>query len=140
MSGKVRIASDPFFYLFVFFVAAILAARSYVYFGGDLNLSIDGVMIHHYMFGIILMMVSGVCIVFLDSRFTSSNRLRILFASMFGAGLGLVADEISFIFSVASFYSLVQYYSALGLTVEAVIIIIIIALFALTMVRRKRRA
>ncbi|MCW1293842.1 MAG: hypothetical protein QXJ12_00280 [Candidatus Parvarchaeota archaeon] len=139
MSRKIKLASDPFFYLFVFFVIAILAARSYVYFGGDLNLSISGVVIHHYMFGIILMMISGVCIFFLDSRFISSNKLRIFFASIFGAGLGLVTDEISFIFSAASFYSLVQYYSAAGLMAEAVILVIITILFILTTIRRKAK-
>ncbi|MGC8516335.1 MAG: hypothetical protein ACP5MT_00335 [Candidatus Acidifodinimicrobium sp.] len=138
MFNRIKLASDPFFYLFFSFVVAILAARAYVYFGGDLNVSFNGVIIHHYMYGIILMMVSGTSIFFLDSRFTKSNKLRIFFAVLFGVGLGLVTDEISFIFSVASFYSLANYYSAFGLLIEAVITVLVVILFVLTTLRRKR--
>ncbi|MBE5729276.1 hypothetical protein IG206_00560 [Candidatus Parvarchaeota archaeon] len=138
MFKRIKLASDPFFYLFVSFIIAILAARSYVYFGGDLNISFDGIVIHHYMYGIVLMMVSGVSIFFLDSRFVRSNRLRIFFAILFGVGLGLVADEISFIFSAASFYSLTQYYSGFGLIAEAVILVLVAALFAFTTMRRRK--
>ena len=50
----------------------------------------------------------------------------------------MVADEISFIFSAASFYSLTQYYSGFGLIAEAVILVLVAALFAFTTMRRRK--
>ena len=132
MKGKStfeHVKNNPFLYIVIGVVLAILIARSYVYLGGDVNLTVNGISFHHFFIGIILVISVGLAsFLFYEEQRTNMVVKRIL-ALLFGAGIGFIVDEANFFISAGQVYTLNQYYSAANISSETVIVIVLVALF-----------
>ena len=69
-------------------LSAILSARLYVALGGSLNYSFLGYQLHHFYYGLSLLVVAGVL-----KRIKASESLISFITSM---ALGYIADEFGF--------------------------------------------
>jgi hypothetical protein len=134
-----RIYEQPSLYLFVGIVSAILIARLYVYFGGNLGLGYDGIKFHHIFLGIILVIVTGLVFFSLNEKLRKDIRAMCVTAFAFGFGVGLISDEANFLVSVGQYYNLSNYYQPLNLYIDAIFIAFAFLLFILSVFRLKRK-
>lgn len=107
--GKSRVQPNVFPYLLLGSITSIFLARSYVALGGPLALTYNGLVLHHFYYGLLFIVVGGLTAltyrVFMTPIFT-----RFLFL-LIGGGLGLITDEINIITSVGHPYTLALYYA-----------------------------
>ena len=134
-----RILGQPSFYLLFGIALAILIARIYVYFGGNLGLGYDGIKFHHIFLGIILVIVSGLVFFALDEKLRRDNRAMSLTAFVFGFGVGLISDEANFLVSIGQYYNLSNYYQPLNLYVDTAFILFAFSLFIFSLFSRKSK-
>ncbi len=80
------------FIIFIFFLLSFFIARMIVYLFPKLNLFIFKYHIHHFYYGIALLVISNWVALVSDDRV-----LKRISAALFGVGLGLIADEIGII-------------------------------------------
>lgn len=85
------------FIVFVFFLISFAAARILAYSLPSLNLIIGRYHIHHFYYGIALLIASG-WIALISDR----ERLKHLAAALFGVGLGILADEAGLLLTCTS--------------------------------------
>jgi len=84
------------FVVLVYFLAAFVAARFYVFMGRELEtipeyrLLIKGIHIHHFNFGILFLVAAGYLALVLKN---SSNGVRLKIAALYGIGMGFTFDE-----------------------------------------------
>lgn len=128
-SLKQLILNNTFFYVVIGFFSAVFLARAYIYFGGDLNLTLGGVTLHHFFYGIVLVIFSGLASFFYYEEKFRMPKLRYFLAWLFGLGVGFITDETSFLITAGQIYTLSQYNSIQNVMAEAAIVIVI--LFAL---------
>ncbi|MCL5107135.1 MAG: hypothetical protein M1322_03455 [Candidatus Parvarchaeota archaeon] len=134
-----RILGQPSFYLLFGIALAILIARIYVYFGGNLGLGYDGIKFHHIFLGIILVIVSGLVFFALDEKLRRDNRAMSLTAFVFGFGVGLISDEANFLVSIGQYYNLSNYYQPLNLYVDTAFILFAFSLLIFSLFSRKSK-
>ena len=124
-----QVKDNSFLYIVIGVVLAILIARSYVYLGGDVNLTVSGVSFHHFFIGIILVISVGLAsFLFYEEKQTNVLVKRTL-ALLFGAGIGFIVDEANFFVSAVQVYTMSQYYSSANITSETAIVIVLVILF-----------
>ena len=112
------------FVVLIYFLSAFIMVRGLVYlwtykYIPELSLVVDGIEIHHFNFGILLLVVAGYLLL---SGPSLKNRLRI--AKIYGIGLALAFDEFGMWLHLRNDYWLRQSYDA----------VIIIAVFLLNAV------
>jgi len=95
---------------------------------------IGGFVFHHIFLGILLVIISGLVYFSIDDLNSILTKRFLIF--VFGAGTGLIIDEMSFLFSVSNFYDLFQYYSSFNSLIEASALIIIFILFIISIMIR----
>ncbi len=134
-----RILGQPSFYLLFGIALAILIARIYVYFGGNLGLGYDGIKFHHIFLGIILVIVSGLVFFALDEKLRRDNRAMSITAFVFGFGVGLISDEANFLVSIGQYYNLSNYYQPLNLYVDTAFILFAFSLLIFSLFSRKSK-
>lgn len=131
---KNLITDNHFFYILLGAIVAIITARLYVLLGGSLNVVIGGFEFHHIILGIFLVLVGG--LVYFAIENSGLNKTKKFFIFLFGAGTGLIIDEMSFLFSAANFYELTQYYSAENAGIELFILTTVLILFIISIIIR----
>ncbi len=135
---KIKIFDNAGFYLLLGIILAILVARGYVYFGGDLGLGYDGITFHHIFLGIILVLLSGITFFSFNSFLSKRKQAMNLLAFIFGFGTGLITDETNFLVSAGEYYNLSNYYQPLNVYVDVIFIILTFSLFIYSIFRRNR--
>ena len=137
--GK-RILAQPSLYLLIGVASAILLARLYVYFGGNLSLGYGGIKFHHIFLGIIMVIASGLVFFALDEKLRKDDKAMSITAFVFGFGVGLVSDEANFLVSIGQYYNLSNYYQPLNLYVDAAFMLFASFLFVFSIFNRKRKS
>ena len=138
IAGK-KIIEQPSIYLLLGIVSAIIIARLYVYFGGNLGLGYNGIKFHHIFLGIILVIVSGIVFFALDEQLRRNNTAMCITALVFGFGVGLISDEANFLVSVGQYYNLSNYYQPINLYVDTAFIVFAFLLFIFSIFKKKRK-
>lgn len=133
---KGRLLRNSAFYLLLGIVLAILIARSYVYFGGNLSLGYGGVTFHHIFLGIILVLASGILFFSLNSSLNRNRAFMNILAFVFGFGAGLITDESNFLVSVGEYYNLANYYQPLNLYVDVTLMVVAAAMLLYSFFKR----
>ncbi len=133
------ILENPTFFIFIGILLAIIFARTYVAFGGNINLEVDGVVVHHFFIGIIFVIVSGLVFFAFNKDLTKNKYLMDLLAMAFGFGTGLIVDEANFLISTGEIYTLTQYYSVYNIIVELAVLAIIGIIFVASLVRGRAK-
>ncbi|MCL4399387.1 hypothetical protein M1293_02685 [Candidatus Parvarchaeota archaeon] len=128
-----KIFNDQIFYLFLGVIIAIAVARLYVFLGGSVNISYNGIVIHHFFIGIILLIITGFIMFLLHDHQLRMRKLRNFLAMLFGFGVGLIIDEANFFISAGQIYTLSQYYSSYNLYSESIIVITILVILVLSL-------
>ena len=100
---------------------AILSARIYVLSGGNLNYSFLGYELHHFYYGISLLVLAGL----LRIRNKVPESLNFFFV---GLGLGYVTDEFNLLLSIGRSYTLELYYSPVNILMDFLLILILFRL------------
>jgi hypothetical protein len=137
--SRKKIIEQPSIYLFLGIVSAIIIARLYVYLGGNLGLSYDGIKFHHIFLGIILVIVSGIVFFALDEQLRRNNTAMCVTAFAFGFGTGLISDEANFLVSIGQYYNLSNYYKPINLYVDTAFILFAFLLFIFSISKKKRK-
>ncbi len=120
------ITENPFTYVLIGAIIAILAARGYVLIIRT-NFSIGGVEMHHVFYGVALLIIGGFIYFYTNQREKRGIARFALF--LFGAGCGLVADELNFFTYNSSAYSLIQYYSESNVYSDVFLLLMLFLLF-----------
>lgn len=120
-----RVLEEPLTYIIIGAVLAITLARTYVFLGGDLNLMYDGVTLHHFFFGAILVAIIGIIFFDLSEHHLKSRLKKSVLALFFGMGLGLMIDEANLLLVGGQNYTLAQYYSPTELSIESGVLILL---------------
>ncbi len=129
------ILKNTFFYVVIGFFSAVIIARAYIYFGGDLNLTLSGVTLHHFFYGIVLVIFSGLASFFYYEEKFRMPRLKYFLAWLFGLGVGFITDETSFLITAGQVYTLNQYNSIQNAIAEAIIMAVILFMLILSTLR-----
>jgi hypothetical protein len=88
----------------VSFIASFAVTRTFTTFNPDVVLVSDGIHIHHFWFGLALQAIGGwLGISYNDERI---NRLA---AILFGAGGGLIGDEVGLLLTFGNYWSEITY-------------------------------
>jgi hypothetical protein len=88
----------------VSFIASFVVARTFTTFNPDIVLVSGGIHIHHFWFGLVLQAIGGwLGISYNDERI---NRLA---AILFGAGGGLIGDEVGLLLTFGNYWSEITY-------------------------------
>jgi hypothetical protein len=86
------------------FIASFVVARTFTTFNPDIVLVSGGIHIHHFWFGLVLQAIGGwLGISYNDERI---NRLA---AILFGAGGGLIGDEVGLLLTFGNYWSEITY-------------------------------
>ena len=102
-------------------ILAILSGRLYVGLGGNLNYSFLGFQLHHFYYGISLLILAGI----LKVRNKAPEPL-ILF--IIGLGLGYISDEFDLLLSIGRPYTLELYNAPLNLAMDTILILVLFRL------------
>jgi hypothetical protein len=102
-------------------ILAILSGRLYVGLGGNLNYSFLGFQLHHFYYGISLLILAG--ILKIKSKVPESV---ILFLT--GLGLGYISDEFDLLLSIGRPYTLQLYNAPLNLAADTILILVLFRL------------
>lgn len=125
------------FVVFVAFLISFALTRAVAYLLPSVNLIIGRYHIHHFYYGIILMIASN-WIALVSDR----PRLRLFAAVLFGIGLGVLADEVGLLLTCTSPLML-QCDRNVRITIDIFITIVAIflsVLYFMPVMRRFRRA
>ena len=96
-------------------ISAILSARLYVSLGGSLNFSIFNHTLHHFYYGIALLVIAGIL-----KRIKASESL---ISFIIGMALGFIADESDLLLSIGRSYTLQLYNDPLNLAMDIILIL-----------------
>jgi hypothetical protein len=114
-------------YSVITFNILLWGSKAFTWFFPHVTLSVGDIHVHHFVYGVILIIVSGFFAIYTEELWL----IRIT-GVLFGAGLGLVADEFLLMITLdfdTYFYPIPQLTSTLiGIAVTIVYIIIIIVL------------
>ncbi len=94
------------FIIFLSFIITFAAARAVVNFFPDWGLVINGYKVHHIYYGIALLIISNWI-----TLASPIPRLLNISAVLFGAGLGLITDEIGLLLTCSSDGKVCDYYA-----------------------------
>lgn len=95
------------FWILYSFLVAFLTSRFVVYFFPEFSISLNGVHVHHFAYGIILLAISGL----LALNGLHEKRLRLV-SVIYGLGLGYAADEFGMWIHLQDDYWVRQSYDA----------------------------
>ncbi len=129
-----KVFANPILYVLIGTLTSIAAARIYVFLGGAVTLTFDGIYLHHLFYGVIIIVAVGILSFLLNERTFRSASLKNVMALAFGFGLGLVIDESNLLILTGQEYSLSLYYSAYNTIVEFVVILLLITALAASIV------
>ena len=101
-------------------IVAIVSGRLYVGLGGNLNYSFLGYQLHHFYYGVSLLILAGI----LKLRKVPES----LIFFVVGLGLGYVCDEFDLLLSVGRAYTLELYNAPLNLTADTILILVLFRL------------
>ena len=102
-------------------IVAIVSGRLYVGLGGNLNYSFLGYQLHHFYYGVALLILAGI----LKLRKVPES----LIFFVLGLGLGYVCDEFDLLLSFGRSYTLELYNAPLNLASD---VILLLALYRLS--------
>ena len=102
-------------------ISAIISARLYVALGGSLNYSFLGYQLHHFYYGISLLVIAAI----LKVRNKAPESV-ILFLT--GMGLGFICDESDLLLSIGRPYTMQLYYAPLNLAMDTILILVLFRL------------
>jgi hypothetical protein len=102
-------------------ILAILSGRLYVGLGGNLNYSFLGYQLHHFYYGISLLILAG--ILKIKSKVPESV---ILFLT--GMALGYIVDESDLLLSIGRSYTLELYNAPLNLSMDIILVLVLFRL------------
>ena len=102
-------------------ISAIISARLYVGLGGGLDFSIFNHVLHHFYYGISLLILGG--ILKIKSMVPESVLLFIV-----GMALGYVCDEFDLLLSVGRPYTLQLYNAPLNLAMDVILVLVLFRL------------
>ena len=102
-------------------ILAILSGRLYVGLGGNLNYSFLGYQLHHFYYGISLLILAGI----LKVRNKVPEPL-ILF--IIGLGLGYISDEFDLLLSIGRSYTFQLYNAPLNLAADVILVLVLFRL------------
>ena len=102
-------------------IVAIVSGRLYVGLGGNLNYSFLGYQLHHFYYGISLLILAGI----LKVRNKVPEPL-ILF--IIGLGLGYISDEFDLLLSIGRSYTLQLYNAPLNLAADVILVLVLFRL------------
>jgi hypothetical protein len=86
------------------FISSFLVARTFTIFYPTVFILNEGIHIHHFWFGIILQAIGGWLGISYDNR-----RINRLAAVLFGAGGGLIGDEIGLLLTFGNYWTQITY-------------------------------
>ena len=96
-------------------LSAILSARMYVALGGSLNYSFMGHELHHFYYGIGLLVIAGIL-----KRIKASESL---ISFIIGMALGFISDESDLLLSIGKSYTLQLYNAPFNLAMDIILIL-----------------
>lgn len=102
-------------------LSAITSARLYVALGGSLNYSFLGYQLHHFWYGVSLLIFAG--ILSIRNKVPASV---ILFLT--GLGLGYISDEFDLLLSIGRSYTLQLYNAPLNLAADVILVLVLFRL------------
>ena len=102
-------------------ISAIISARLYVALGGSLNYSFLGYQLHHFYYGISLLILAG--ILRIRNKVPASV---ILFLT--GMALGFITDESDLLLSIGRPYTLQLYNAPLNLAMDVILVLVLFRL------------
>ena len=97
-------------------IASIVSARLYVGLGGPLNFSILGHSLHHFYYGVGLLILAGI----LKLR---KIDLPGLIPFLTGAGLGFITDETTLIIFIGHAYTMQLYDSPINISMDVLLLL-----------------
>ena len=96
-------------------LSAIISARMYVLAGGNLNYSFLGYQLHHFYYGLSLLVIAGIL-----KRIKASESL---ISFIIGMALGFIADESDLLLSIGRSYTLQLYNEPLNLAMDIILLL-----------------
>ena len=96
-------------------LTAIISARFYVALGGSLNYSFLGYQLHHFYYGLSLLIVAGIL-----KRIKASESL---ISFIIGMALGYIADESDLLLSIGRPYTLQLYNNPLNFAMDIILLL-----------------
>ena len=102
-------------------ISAIISARAYVALGGSLNYSFLGYQLHHFWYGVSLLVLAG--ILRIRNKVPESVILFIV-----GLALGYVFDEFDLLLSIGRPYTLQLYNAPLNLAMDVILVLVLFRL------------
>ena len=101
-------------------IVAIVSGRLYVGLGGNLNYSFLGYQLHHFWYGISLLIFAGIM------KVKKVPESLIFF--IVGLGLGYISDEFDLLLSIGRPYTLELYNAPLNLAMDTILILVLFRL------------
>ena len=101
-------------------LVAIILSRSYVSLGGSLNFSFLGYQLHHFWYGISLLILAGILRI---RKFPES----LIFFTI-GLGLGFIFDEFDLLLSIGSPYTLRLYDNPVNIAMDLILVLVLFRL------------
>ena len=101
-------------------LSAITSARLYVALGGGLDFTIFNHTLHHFYYGVALLILAGIL------RIRKFPEPLIFFT--IGLGLGYLCDEFDLLLSIGRPYSMQLYYAPLNLAMDTILILVLFRL------------
>ena len=101
-------------------ILAILSGRLYVGLGGNLNYSFLGYQLHHFYYGISLLILAGIM------KVKKVPESLIFF--IVGLGLGYISDEFDLLLSIGRSYTLQLYNAPLNLAMDVILVLVLFRL------------
>ena len=102
-------------------ILAILSGRVYVGLGGNLNYSFLGFQLHHFYYGISLLILAGILKI-------KSEVPEPLILFIIGLGLGYISDEFDLLLSIGRSYTLQLYNAPLNLAMDVILVLVLFRL------------
>ena len=102
-------------------ILAILSGRLYVGLGGNLNYSFLGFQLHHFYYGISLLILAGILKI-------KSEVPEPLILFIIGLGLGYISDEFDLLLSIGRSYTLQLYNAPLNLAADVILVLVLFRL------------
>lgn len=99
---------------------AILSARIYVLAWGNLSYSFMGYQLHHFYYGLGLLIVAGIL-----KRMKAPESLLFF---VIGLGLGYIFDEFDLLLSVGHTYTMQLYNAPLNLAMDVILVLVLLRL------------
>ena len=102
-------------------ILAILSGRLYVGLGGNLNYSFLGYQLHHFYYGLSLLILAGILKI-------KSEVPEPLILFIIGLGLGYISDEFDLLLSIGRSYTLQLYNAPLNLAADVILVLVLFRL------------